>query len=153
MSWGRVLLFSFVLANLIPVISNKAPTRAKRCTELKGDPKGSFVRGFYIRGRRRLQKAEKLSKVTRVEGEEFNLKHINANQLTMFYDRFHGNVRHKGHLQVLLINDKEHCKVEFRNTPYTTENNNLLSTLIMKLRFSSTSTNAQVSQLVIDWKK
>ena len=64
----------------------------------------------------------------------------------MFYDRFHGNVRHKGHLQVLLINDKEHCKVEFRNTPYTTENN-LLSRLILALRFCSTSSNAQVSHL------
>lgn len=73
----------------------------------------------------------------------------------MFHDRFHGNVRHKGLLQVHLINDKKHCEVEFRNTLYTTENNNLLSTLIMKLRFSCTSTNAQVShlfKLVIDWK-
>ena len=84
------------------------------------------------------------------------MDHIYTNQLIMFHDRFHGNVPHKGHLQVRLISDKVHCKVEFRDTPYTTENNNLLSTLIMNLRFSSTSTNPQVSHLFkllseIDW--
>ena len=73
----------------------------------------------------------------------------------MFHDSFDGNVPHKGHLQVRLISDKVHCKVEFRDTPDTTENNNLLSTL--NLRFSSPRTDPQVSHLFklrseIDWK-
>ena len=73
----------------------------------------------------------------------------------MFHDRFHGNVPHKGHLQVRLISDKVHCKVEFRDTPDTTENNNLLSTL--NLTFSSPGIDRQVSHLFkflseIDWK-
>lgn len=85
------------------------------------------------------------------------MDHIYANQLMVFHDRFHGNELHERHLQILLINDKVHCIVEFRDTPDTTEHNNLLSTLIMKLRMSSTSTNAQVSHLFklindIDWK-
>ncbi|XP_044180813.1 uncharacterized protein LOC114963733 [Acropora millepora] len=71
----------------------------------------------------------------------------NSKDKGRFYLRFHGNERHERHLQVLLINDKVHCIVEFRDTPDTTENNNMLSTLIMKLRISSTSTNAQVSSV------
>ena len=73
----------------------------------------------------------------------------------MFHDRFDGNVPHKGHLQVHLISDEVHCKVEFRDTPDTTGNNNLLSTL--NLRFSSPGIDPQVSHLFkllteIDWK-
>ena len=49
MSWDEVSLFSFFLVDLVPIISNYAPTRAKRRTEGKGDPKGSFVRGCYVR--------------------------------------------------------------------------------------------------------
>ena len=60
-----------------------------------------------------------------------------ANQLIMFHDRFDGNVSHKGHLQVLLTGGKVHCTVEFRNTPDTNGNNNLLS----KLTLSSSSPN------------
>ncbi|XP_067020029.1 uncharacterized protein [Acropora muricata] len=52
------------------------------------------------------------------------------------YLRFDGNTTQKAQLQVCLINDKEHCKVEFRDTQETTENN-LLSTLYLK--FSSPS--------------
>ncbi|XP_074624304.1 uncharacterized protein LOC141882226 isoform X4 [Acropora palmata] len=54
-----------------------------------------------------------------------------------FYLRFDGNVSHKGHLQVLLTGGKLHCKVEFRDTPDTNGNNNLLS----KLTLSSSSPN------------
>ena len=51
MSWGELSLFSFFLVDLVPIISNYAPTRAKRRTEGKGDPKGSFVRGCYVKSR------------------------------------------------------------------------------------------------------
>ena len=81
---------------------------------------------------------------------------IYTNQLTLFHDhRFDRNLPHKGHLQVRLISDKVHCKVEFRKTPDITESNNLLSTL--NLTFSSPSIDRQVSHLFkllseIDWK-
>ena len=68
-----------------------------------------------------------------------------ANQLIMFHDRFDGNVPHKGHLQVLLIRGKVYCKVEFRDTPDTNGNNNLLSKL--NLRSSSPNIDRQVSHL------
>ena len=73
----------------------------------------------------------------------------------MFHDRFDGNVPHKGHLQVRLIKDKLHCKVEFRDTPDTTKKDNLLSTL--NLRFPSPGIDRQVSDLFkllseINWK-
>ncbi|XP_074628654.1 uncharacterized protein LOC141886399 [Acropora palmata] len=51
-----------------------------------------------------------------------------------FYLRFNGNEPHKAQLQVRLISDKAYCKVDFRDTPDTTECTNLLSTL--NLRFS-----------------
>lgn len=69
---------------------------------------------------------------------------IYTNQLTIFHDRFHGNVPHRDQLKVRLISDKVHSEVQFRKTPYTTENNNLLSTL--DLTFSS-SIDRQVSRL------
>ncbi|XP_044174645.1 uncharacterized protein LOC114951472 [Acropora millepora] len=59
-----------------------------------------------------------------------------------FYLRFDGNTTQKAQLQVCLINDKEHCKVEFRDTPNTTVNMNLLSTL--NLNWSSSSTDRQI---------
>ena len=67
----------------------------------------------------------------------------------MFHDRFHGNVAHRDNLRVRLISDEVYCKVEFRKTPDTTENKNLLSTLNL--------THSQVSHLfkllsVIVWK-
>ena len=80
---------------------------------------------------------------------------IYTNQLTLFYGRFDGNVSHKAQLQVRLVSDQVHCKVEFRDTPNTTVNKNLLSTL--NLKWSSSSTDRQVSQLFnlfrkTDWK-
>ena len=51
MSWGEVSLFWFILVDLVLIISNYAPTRAKWRTEGKGDPKDSFVRGCYVRSR------------------------------------------------------------------------------------------------------
>ena len=63
----------------------------------------------------------------------------------MFHNRFDGNTTHKAQLQVCLISNKVHCRVDFRDTPNTTENNNLLSTLNM--RFSSPSIDHQVSHL------
>ena len=69
---------------------------------------------------------------------------IYTSQLTVLNDRFDGNTTQRAQLQVCLINDKEHCKVEFRDTKETTENN-LLSTLYLK--FSSPSIYHQVSHL------
>ena len=48
-SWEEVSLFSFLLVDVSPIISNYAPKRAKRRTEGKGDRKGSFVRGCFVR--------------------------------------------------------------------------------------------------------
>ena len=78
-----------------------------------------------------------------------------ANQLIMFHDRFNGDEPDRGHLEVLLIGGKVHCKVEFRDTPDTNGNNNLLSKL--NLRSSSPNMDRQVSHLFkllseIDWK-
>ena len=78
-----------------------------------------------------------------------------ANQLIMFHDRFNGDEPDRGHLEVLLIGGKVHCKVEFRDTPDTNGNNNLLSKL--NLRSSSPNIDRQVSHLFkllseIDWK-
>ena len=69
----------------------------------------------------------------------------------MFHDRFYGNMANKGHVQVRLINDKEYCKVEFRDTPNTTVNKNLLSTL--NLTWSSSSIYRQVSHLFSLFRK
>jgi len=64
MSWGEVSLFWFILVGLVLLISNYAPIRAKWRTEGKGDPKGSFVRGCYVRSRfRQLKKDRKLSQL------------------------------------------------------------------------------------------
>ena len=63
----------------------------------------------------------------------------------MFHDRFDGNEPHKGNLQVRLIRSKVRCKVEFRDTPYSNGNNNLLSKL--NLRSSSPGIDHQVSHL------
>ena len=63
----------------------------------------------------------------------------------MFHDRFDGNVPHKGHLRVCLMKDKGHCEVEFRKTPDTTGDSNLLSTVNVK--FSFPSMDRQVSHL------
>ncbi|XP_015768822.1 PREDICTED: uncharacterized protein LOC107347436 [Acropora digitifera] len=52
-----------------------------------------------------------------------------------FYLRFHGNKAHRGQLQVRLISDKVYCRVQFRKTPDTKDNKNLLSTV--NLPFSS----------------
>ena len=73
----------------------------------------------------------------------------------MFHDRFDGNVPVKCVLKVRLISDKEYCKVEFRATPYTTENNNLLS--VLRLRISALRLQPKVSHLFklpgeMDWK-
>ena len=72
----------------------------------------------------------------------------------MFHDRFHGNKAHRDQLQVRLISDKVYCKVQFRKTPDTKDNKNLLSTV--NLPFSS-SIDRQVTRLFklrseIDWK-
>ena len=50
-SLDKVSLLSLLLVDLVPIISNYALTRAKRRTECKGDPEGSFFRGCYIRSR------------------------------------------------------------------------------------------------------
>ena len=64
MSSGEVSLFSFFLVDLVPIILNYAPTRAKWRTKGRGDPKGSFVCGCYVRSRfHRLQKDGKLSQL------------------------------------------------------------------------------------------
>ncbi|XP_074620464.1 uncharacterized protein LOC141879199 isoform X5 [Acropora palmata] len=63
-----------------------------------------------------------------------------------FFLRFHGNKAHRDQLQVRLISDKVYCNVQFRRTPDTTENNNLLSTL--DLTFSS-SIDRQVDDLFL----
>ena len=76
---------------------------------------------------------------------------IYTNQLTLFYGRFDGNVSHKAQLQVRLVSDQVHCKVEFRDTPDTTVNKNLLSTL--NLNWSSFSIDRQVSQLFSPFRK
>ncbi|XP_074621186.1 uncharacterized protein LOC141879794 isoform X5 [Acropora palmata] len=52
-----------------------------------------------------------------------------------FYLSFHGNKSHRGQLQVRLISDKVYCRVQFRKTPDTKDNKNLLSTV--NLPFSS----------------
>ena len=80
---------------------------------------------------------------------------IYTNQLTMFHDRFNGEGPNKLLLQVLQINDKEYCKVEFRDTPDTTKDNNLLSKLLFS--FSSPNIDRQVGHLFkliskTDWK-
>ena len=77
-----------------------------------------------------------------------------TNELTISHDRFHGNKAHRDQLQVRLISDKVFCKVQFRKTPDTKDNKNLLSTV--NLPFSS-SIDRQVSRLFkllseIDWK-
>ena len=48
-SWEEVSLFSFPVVDISPIISNYALKRAKRRTEGKGDRKGSFVRGCFVR--------------------------------------------------------------------------------------------------------
>ena len=48
-SWEEVSLFSFLLVDVSPIISNYAPKRAKRRTEGKGDRKGSFAHGCLVR--------------------------------------------------------------------------------------------------------
>ena len=47
-SWEEVSLFSFLLVDVTPIISNYVPKRVKRRTEGKGDRKG-FVRGCFVR--------------------------------------------------------------------------------------------------------
>ncbi|XP_015749616.1 PREDICTED: uncharacterized protein LOC107329441 [Acropora digitifera] len=64
-----------------------------------------------------------------------NLKFARSEDMGDFFLRFHGNKAHRDQLQVRLISDKVYCNVQFRKTPDTTENNNLLSTL--DLTFSS----------------
>ncbi|XP_074618412.1 uncharacterized protein LOC141877364 isoform X3 [Acropora palmata] len=59
-----------------------------------------------------------------------------------FYLRFYGNVSHKAQLQVRLVSDQEHCKVEFRDTPDTRVKKNLLSTL--NFNWSSSSIDRQI---------
>ena len=76
---------------------------------------------------------------------------IYTNQLTLFHGRFDGNVSHKAQLQVRLVSDQVHCRVEFRDTPDTTVNKNLLSTL--NLNWSSFSIDRQVSQLFSPFRK
>ena len=66
-----------------------------------------------------------------------------ASQLIMSHDRFNGDEPHKGNLEVLLIGGEVHCKVEFRDTPDTNGNNNLLSKL--NLRSSYPNIDRQVS--------
>ena len=78
-----------------------------------------------------------------------------TNQLTVFHHRFDDSVPHKAQLEVRLISNKEYCTVEFRDSPDTTENKNLLSTL--NLNWSSSSIDRQVSHLFklfrkTDWK-
>ena len=142
-SWEEVSLFSFVLVDVTPIISNYATTRAKRPrTEGKGDRKGSFVRGCLSGANFRSTTGNQIWT-------------IYTNQLTLFHGRFDGNVPHKADLQVILISDQVHCKVEFRDTPNTTVNKNLLSTL--NLNWSSSSIDREVSQLFnlfrkTDWK-
>ena len=73
----------------------------------------------------------------------------------MFHNRFDGNVPDRGVLKVRLISDKEYCKVEFRATPYTTEKDNLLS--VLRLRISAPRIQQKVSHLFklpseMDWK-
>ena len=73
------------------------------------------------------------------------IRTIYTNLLTLFHDRFYGNVSHKAQLQVRLVSDQEHCKVEFRDTPDTRVEKNLLSTL--NFNWSSSSIDRQVSHL------
>ncbi|XP_015757828.1 PREDICTED: D-inositol 3-phosphate glycosyltransferase-like [Acropora digitifera] len=60
-----------------------------------------------------------------------------------FYLRFDGSMPHMAELEVRLISSEKYCTVEFRDSPDTTENSNLLST--MNLNWSSPSTGGQVS--------
>ena len=76
---------------------------------------------------------------------------IYTNQLSLFHGRFDGNESHKAQPQVDLVSDQVHCKVEFRDTPNTTVNKNLLSTL--NLKWSSSSIDRQVSQLFNSFRK
>ena len=73
----------------------------------------------------------------------------------MFHHRFDGKEPDKRLLQVRLITDEEYCNVEFRDTPNTAKNKNILSTLSFKFSFSSS--DRQVSHLfillsVVNWK-
>ena len=79
------------------------------------------------------------------------IRTIYTNQLTLFHDRFYGNVSHKAQLQVRLVSDQEHCKVEFRDTPDTRVKKNLLSTL--NFSWSSSSIDRQVSHLLNSFRK
>ncbi|XP_044166053.1 uncharacterized protein LOC114949082 isoform X3 [Acropora millepora] len=61
-----------------------------------------------------------------------------------FYIRFDGSMPHKAQLEVCLTSNQKYCKVEFRDSPDTTEKRNLLSTL--NLNWSSSSTDRQVEE-------
>ena len=75
-SWDEVSLFSFFLVDLASIISNYAPTRAKRRAEDEADRKGSFVRGCFVRSRfHRLKKDGKLSQLSLYDRES-NLDHL-----------------------------------------------------------------------------
>ena len=63
----------------------------------------------------------------------------------MFHYRFDGSMPHMAELEVCLTSSEKYCTVEFRDSPDTTENSNLLSTL--NLNWSSPSTGGQVSHL------
>ena len=76
----------------------------------------------------------------------------------MFHDRFNGNVPHKSQLEVRLISDKVHCKVDFRDTSNTTESKNLLATLSLRPSPTCIDPSLQVGQFFkllteIDWEK
>ncbi|XP_074627687.1 uncharacterized protein LOC141885736 isoform X6 [Acropora palmata] len=59
-----------------------------------------------------------------------------------FYLSFDGSMPHLAELEVCLTSSEKYCTVEFRYSPDTTENRNLLSTL--NLNWSSPSTGGQV---------
>ncbi|XP_044165041.1 uncharacterized protein LOC114969803 isoform X4 [Acropora millepora] len=60
-----------------------------------------------------------------------------------FFLRFDGSMPHMAELEVCLTSNQEYCTVEFRDSPNTTGNSNLLSTL--NLNWSSPSTGGQGS--------
>ena len=69
----------------------------------------------------------------------------------MFHYRFDGSMPHMAELEVCLTSSEKYCTVEFRDSPDTAENSNLLSTL--NLNWSSPSTDRQVSHLFKIFRK
>ena len=145
--FGSFLLISYPSFQIMPQQEQSGVPKAKKIRKAPLSRAATSEAAFI-----NLRKMESWVNFNRTAGNR--IWTIYTNELTISHDRFDGHEAYRGQLEVRLISDKVYCRVQFRNTPDTKDDKNLLSTV--DLPFSS-SIDRQVSRLfnllsVIDWK-